>query len=64
MWRAYDTFPHTLAGLGTCYLTGLPLFGNTLAGDAFYAALFFGTFALAERQWPALREPTAAHSAS
>src|SRR5215469_3263596 len=34
MWRAYDTFPHTPAGLGACYLAGLPLFGNTLAGDA------------------------------
>jgi hypothetical protein len=64
MWRAYDTFPHTLAGLAICYLTGLPLFGDTLAGDAFYAALFFGTFALAERQWPALREPAVAHTAS
>jgi len=64
MWRAYDTFPHTPAGLGACYLAGLPLFGNTLAGDALYAALFFGLFALAERQWPALREPAAAHTAS
>ena len=64
MWRAYDTFPHTLAGLAICCLTGLPLFGDTLAGDAFYAALFFGTFALAERQWPALREPAVAHTAS
>ena len=59
MWRAYDTFPHTLAGLGACYLTGLPLFGNTLAGDAVYATLFFGVFALAEQQWPALRESAA-----
>jgi len=63
MWRAYNTFPHTLAGLGACYLTGLPLFGNTLAGDAFYAALFFGLFALAERHWPAPRESASAPTA-
>jgi len=62
MWLVYDTYPHTLAGLAACYLGGLPLFGNTLAGDAAYAALFFGLFALAERQWPALRE-SAAHAA-
>jgi len=62
MWRAYDTYPHTLAGLAACYLGGLPLLGNTLAGDALYAALFFGLFALAEHHWPALREP-AAHGA-
>lgn len=64
MWLAYDTFPRTAAGLVDCYLAGLPLFGNTLGGDAFYAALFFGLFALAERHWPALREPEAAHVAS
>ena len=52
-----------LAGLGACYLGGLPLFGNTLAGDAVYAALFFGVLALAERQWPELREPAAAPTA-
>ena len=63
MWRAYDTYPRTLMGLGACYLGGLPLFGNTLGGDAVYATLFFGAFALAERFWPALREPTAAQTA-
>ena len=64
MWLAYDTFPRSFAGLGACYLAGLPLFGNTLTGDVVYATLFFGLFALAERQWPALREPAAGHTAS
>lgn len=63
MWRASDTYPRTLAGLGACYLGGLPLFGNTLGGDAVYATLFFGAFALAEHFWPALREPAAACTA-
>jgi hypothetical protein len=57
-WLLFGTFPHTPAGLVACYLVGLPLFGNTLAGDALYAALFFGIFALAERLFPALSEPS------
>jgi len=35
----------------------LPLLGNTLAGDAVYATLFFGIFALVEKLLPVLREP-------
>ena len=53
--EVYDTYPHTPAGLASCYIVGLPLFDNTLAGDALYATLFFGTFALAEHLFPALR---------
>ena len=64
MWLAFDTYPRTPAGLGACYLGGLPLVGNTLAGDMVYAALFFGVFALAERYWPELREPAVAPTAS
>jgi hypothetical protein len=56
-WALLDSFPHTATGLAACYVKGLPLFWNTLAGDAFYAALLFGGFALAERTYPALREP-------
>jgi hypothetical protein len=63
MWWLLDSYPRTLPGLAACYLTGLPLFWNTLAGDAFYAALFFGAFALAERFVPVLRQsaPAAIH---
>jgi len=57
IWRIYDAYPHTAAGLLSCYITGIPLLGNTLAGDAVYAGLFFGIFALAERYFPALRAP-------
>src|SRR5262249_1833407 len=31
VWRYFDTFPKTLAGLAACYTAGLPLFLNTLA---------------------------------
>jgi uncharacterized protein DUF6580 len=57
VWQLLGTYPHTPAGLAACYLAGLPLFGNTLAGDAVYVALFFGVFALAEKFFPALSQP-------
>jgi hypothetical protein len=49
VWRFLDTYPKTAAGLRACYATGLPLFWNTLGGDALYALLLFGGYALAER---------------
>lgn len=60
VWWLLNSFPKTAAGLTACYLAGLPLFWNTLAGDGFYAAVFFGSFALAERFVPILREPASA----
>jgi hypothetical protein len=60
VWALLGSFPHTFTGLITCYALGLPLFGNTLAGDALYVTLLFGGFALAERFFPALRRQTAA----
>jgi hypothetical protein len=57
LWASsIGSYPKTLGGLETCYLAGLPLLGNTLAGDAFYAALLFGGMALAEKRFPSLRE--------
>lgn len=60
VWWLLNSYPKTPAGLTACYLAGLPLFWNTVAGDVFYAALFFGTFALAERFVPIFREPAQA----
>ena len=57
---AIGNYPKTWPGLAACYLAGLPLLGNTLAGDAFYAALLFGGMALAEKRFPSLREPLTA----
>lgn len=57
-WAFLDMYPKTGSGLVACYVAGIPLFRNTLAGDALYAALFFGGFALAERVFPALRDST------
>ncbi len=57
VWTWGTTYPHTTAGLVACYVAAIPFFWNTLAGDALYAALLFGGFALAERFVPSLREP-------
>jgi len=57
VWAFGLTYPHTTAGLLTCYIAGVPFFWNTLAGDAVYAILLFGGFALAERLLPDLHEP-------
>lgn len=61
VWAIGGTYPKTAAGLAACYVAGIPYFWNTLAGDALYAALLFGGFALAERFVPALR-PKADHA--
>jgi hypothetical protein len=57
------SYPKSAAGLAACYIAGIPLFWNTLAGDAFYATLLFGGMALAERKFPALRESLAVNTA-
>jgi len=57
VWQLLGSFPHTISGLLACYAAGLPFFWNTLAGDAAYAFLFFGGYALTERLFPVFREP-------
>jgi hypothetical protein len=59
LWSGYDLYPHTLAGVTEGYFAALPFFQHTLLGDAFYAVLLFGGFALAERKYPRLRPLTA-----
>lgn len=56
VWQFMNTYPHNFSGLVACYIAAIPLFWNTLAGDALYAALLFGGYALAERFLPALQE--------
>jgi hypothetical protein len=61
LWASsIGSYPRTASGLAACYIAGTPLFWNTLAGDAFYAALLFGGMALAERKFQVLRESLAA----
>ncbi len=55
VWLQVGLYPRTLDGLAACYVAAIPFFRNTLAGDATYAVLLFGGFALAERLFPTLR---------
>jgi len=63
LWASsIGSYPKTAGGLAACYIAGIPLFWNMLAGDAFYATLLFGGMALAERRFPVLREPLTANA--
>lgn len=54
-----DYYPHTLAGLATCYAAALPFFRHSLIGLALYGSLLFGGYALIERKFaPARSAPT------
>jgi hypothetical protein len=55
VWAFLGSYPRTGAGLAACYLAGIPLFWNTLAGDAVYITMLFTSFFLAERLAPRLR---------
>lgn len=63
VWADGSLYPHTLGGLITCYLAGVPFLKNTVAGDLFYTLVLFGGWALLQRRWQVLRAPAAAHGA-
>lgn len=56
VWAFLGSYPRTGAGLAACYLAGIPLFWNTLAGDATYVTFLFGGLFLAERFAPQVRQ--------
>jgi hypothetical protein len=49
-WWVSGIYPHTATGIVTCYVQALPFFRFTLAGDAVFAVVFFGAFAVS-RIW-------------
>jgi hypothetical protein len=48
-------YPRTLHGLVLGYEGAIPFFQRSLAGDAFYTTVLFGSLALAEAKFPKLR---------
>lgn len=40
-------YPHTLAGLGECYVAAIPFYRNQIAGDLVFSGALFGLYALA-----------------
>jgi hypothetical protein len=59
VWATGLSYQPNFSGLVACYEAGIPFFWNTLAGDALYAILLFGSFALAEYLVPGLRDSRA-----
>jgi len=42
VWAAWDMYPHSIAGLMTCYDLGLPFFRRAVEGDVLFTSLMFG----------------------
>jgi hypothetical protein len=45
-WAGSSLYPHTAAGLASCFAAAIPFYQNQIAGDAFYTAALFGADAL------------------
>ena len=48
-WLWFQGYPHTAAGLASCYVAAIPFFGWTLASDVLYTAVLFGLYAWLSR---------------
>jgi len=42
VWAGSGMYPHTMAGLETCYFAAIPFYGNDLVSTAIVAGLAFG----------------------
>ena len=49
VWAGSITYPHSAGGLLTCYIAGLPFYGNDVASTAIVAGLAFGVPVLRRR---------------
>ena len=59
VWSLGTMYPHTPAGLETCFVAAIPFFRGTLAGDVAFSALMFGLPAALEA-WRRRSVPTLA----
>ncbi|OVE77141.1 hypothetical protein BVX98_03475 [bacterium F11] len=59
VWAFGSLYPKTGQGLLTCLTMALPFFRNALLGDIFFSTLLFGSFWLAEKKFPILRDRAA-----
>ncbi|MBI3933879.1 MAG: hypothetical protein HY316_04250 [Acidobacteria bacterium] len=60
VWMLGTWYPHTFAGLMTCFAAALPFLGRTMAGDLAYAGFLFGLDAGLSRLMPAADRMAAA----
>lgn len=57
VWSAGTMYPHTLAGLGTCFVAGLPFYRNDVLSTGIVAGLVFGVPVLVRRMKRAELQP-------
>jgi hypothetical protein len=50
VWAGSNFYPHTAAGLAACYVSAIPFWGRTLAGDLLFTASIFGLHAFLSRR--------------
>ncbi len=55
VWMTGFLYAKDFAGLITCYVAGIPFFGNTIMGDLFYSALLFGSYEFMQNRISALQ---------
>lgn len=53
VWVGSNMYPHTLSGLGACYVAAIPFYRNDLISTALVCAAAFGVPALVRYQRPA-----------
>ena len=56
VWAFSSWYPHTVAGLLTCYELALPFFRSSLSGDIFFGAAIFGAYSLARYGYGILKK--------
>jgi len=59
-WWLVCVQPQTLSTLGTTYAAAIPFFHHTVLGDIFFNTVLFGTLAMAESRFVAIRPVEAA----
>ena len=56
VWMGSEMYPHTVAGLGACYVAAIPFYANDAISTAFTAGVLFGLPALARNIVESIRE--------
>lgn len=54
-FHAPALYPMNMAGIIECYVSAIPFFTNSIAGDLFYSTVLFGGFYVASLNIPALK---------
>ncbi len=56
VWATSSWYEPTMAGLAKCYLSAIPFFRYTVTGDALFATVLFGSYAMVLRSVPSAEQ--------